>query len=201
MKKTIITTLICFIATAGFTQYHNLFGIGWEINFPNNGSYLTNTSYSGGKIEYRKFLKKDFSVGLAMNWTSFEQYFNRQTYNSKDGNNAVTSDFVAQVYTLPITATAHYYFTPGKLLKPYAGVGVGAQYMEQDLFYNVYETDEFNWGFVVRPEIGAIIQPDKFSGWGFNVAAGYSYATNKNGITKENKFQNFGITIGVVFGD
>jgi hypothetical protein len=37
-------------------------------------------------------------------------------------------------------------------------------------------------------------------GWGFIVAANYSYATNKTDVIGSNSFTNFGVTIGVVVG-
>ncbi len=201
MKKILITaSMILVLATTGFAQ-RDLFGIGWEINFPNNNKYLTKTSYAGGKFEYRHFIKKTFSVGLALNWSTYEQYLPRQTFQKEDGTSAITSDFVAQSYQLPITATAHYYFKESKLLKPYVGIALGGQYVEQSLYYNVYVNDDFNWGFVARPEVGAIIKPDQYGNWGFLVAGNYSYATNKTDALNKDSFQNFGITIGVLFWD
>src|SRR5690349_17386393 len=105
MKKVIIPSIFIFVfAVTGFAQ-KNLFGIGWEINFPNNTDYLNKTSYAGGKIEYRHFIKKNFSAGIAMNWATYEEHLPRQTFQKPDGNSAVTGDFVAQAYQLPITAT------------------------------------------------------------------------------------------------
>ena len=198
MKKIIFTaTLLTFITAIGYSQ-KNAFAMSWEVNFPNNGNYLTKTSWAGGKLEYRYFLKDELSVGIAMNWNSYSQYFARQTYTKADGNSAITSDFVAHVYNIPLTAITHYYFErKGKML-PYAGIGIGAQYMDQRLFYNVYETSEYNWGFVARPEVGVIIAPPG-SDVGLLLGLSYSIATNENGITKKNSFKNFGINIGVSF--
>ena len=199
MKKIIITSLLFLSATAVFAQM-NMIGVAWDINIPTNNNYLTKTSYAGGKIDYRHFLKgKNISIGLALDWASYEQFFPRQTFEKPDGNSAVTSDFVAQVYQVPIVATAHYYFKEGKFLKPYAGIGLGASYMEQSLFYNVYESDEKNWGFIARPELGTIIHVDKQKMWGFLVAANYGFATNKTELINSNSFNNFGISIGAIF--
>jgi len=200
MKKIIITSSLVFLfAASGFTQT-NMFGIGWEINSPNNNDYLTKTSYSGGKVEYRHYLKqKNLSVGLAINWCTYEQHLARQTFQSGDGNSAVTSDFVAQAYQLPMTATVHYYFTGGHMLKPYVGVALGGQYMEQSLYYNVYVSEDNNWGFVARPELGTIIKFKGSTGWGLLAAANFSFATNKTDLIGSNSFNNFGFTIGAAF--
>ena len=85
-------------------------------------------------------------------------------------------------------------------MEPYIGVALGGQYMEQSLYYNVYVSDDNNWGFVARPELGLIINP-QHKGWGFLVGAYYSYATNKTDLINSNSFTNFGINLGVVFGE
>lgn len=198
MKKILATTIISFFTIAAFSQ-KDVFGVGWEINFPTNTNYLTKTSFAGGKIEYRHFIKKDISAGIALNWCTYEQYIPRQTFQKPDGTGAVTGDFVAQIYQVPITATVHYYFKEKKVFKPYAGIALGGQSLEQSLYYNVYESDDNNWGFVARPEVGAMIKLNAYAHWSFLVAANYSYATNKTDLIGSNSFKNFGITIGAMF--
>jgi outer membrane protein len=197
MKKIITTSIIFLIAAVGYGQ-HEFVAFGWEINFPNNSDYITKTSFAGGKIDYRHFLNKKISVGLSLNWTTYEQYLPRQTFVKPDGNSAVTSDYIAQSYQLPMTATIHYYFQESKLLKPYAGIALGGQYLDQTLYYNVYQSENSNWGFVVRPELGVIIKPG-YQDWGILVAVNYSYATNKTDLINLSSFKNFGITIGVAY--
>ena len=169
MKKIIVTAAIIFFTSTAIFAQTSLWGISWDINSPTNKDYLTKTSYAGGKIEYRHFLKgKNLSYGLALNWASYEQYFPRQTFQKSDGSGAVTSDFVSQAYQVPFAATVHYYFNESKKIRPYVGVALGGQYLEQSLYYNVYVSDDNNWGFLARPEAGVIIRPEgKY--WGFVV--------------------------------
>jgi hypothetical protein len=98
-----------------------------------------------------------------------------------------------------MAATVHYYFSESKMLKPYVGVALGAQYMEQSLYYNVYISEDKNWGFVARPELGAIIKPKNSHNWGILVAGNYSFATNSVDIIGNDSFNNFGLTLGVAF--
>jgi hypothetical protein len=195
MKKLIITSVLFLSGIVIFAQTNLLAGT-WNINFPANTDYLTKTSFSGGKIDYRHFIKhSNYSYGFALDWASYEQYFPRQTFQKPDGNGAVTSDFVAQVYQVPIVATFHYYFKESKMVKPFAGIGLGASYMEQSLYYNVYVSDENNWGFVARPELGALIKFDE--SWGALIGANYSIATNKTELLNKSSFSSFGFNIGL----
>lgn len=202
MKKISISlSLILLIAVTGYSQ-KNLFAVSWEVNIPNNSDYLNKTSLAGGKFDYRYFVKKNLSVGLALNWATYEQHIPRTTFQKPDGSAAVTTDFVAQVYQLPITATAHYYLKETKRLMPYVGIALGGQYLEQSLYYNVYVSDNNNWGFVARPEIGTVIHLSETNKtWGLLLAASYSFATNKNELINTDSFKNLGISIGLAFHD
>ena len=203
MKKLIITASLFLLTTSAIlaqnTQLTNLFGIGWNINFPNNSPYLSKTSYAGGKIEYRHFSHSgNLSFGLALDWANYEQHIPTQTVHSPDGNSAITSDYIAQASQLPIMATTHYYFKASKMLKPFIGLGVGTTYMDQSLYYNVYVSSVNNWGFAIRPELGTLIIPN-YHNFGFLLGVNYLYSTNKTDIVNLSSFQNFGINIGVVF--
>ena len=199
MKKIFLQVCFSLLMAGSAVSQDHLFGISWEMNFPTNSDYLDEPSFAGGKFEYRYFVKKNFSIGMAVNWASYEQKVPRQTFEKPDGNSAVTSDFVAIAYQVPITATAHYYFNKMKFIEPYVGIAMGAQSLVQDLYYNVYISSNSSWGFVVRPEVGVIIKPDSFNGWGFLVNAGYSYATNETEAINRNNFSNVGVGLGVVF--
>jgi hypothetical protein len=197
MRKIYLTAaLLILLIGSGYAQQKHMFGISYKVNIPTN-DYLTKVSWAGGDMDYRYFTNKDWSFGANMAWMSYSQYFTRQTYTKADGNVALTSDFVAHAYTLPLTLTAYHYFPQKKMMRLYAGVGAGAQYMDQRLYYNVYESDDYNWGFIARPEIGVLIgHPDTPTP--FVVAVDWSYATNKNGITQKSSFTNFGIKVGVL---
>lgn len=195
---------ICFLAAAllfssasVFAQHGmtNLFAGSWEIAFPTNKDFLTKTSLAGGRLEYRKFVKSNLSVGVGLSWNSFEQYFGTQTYQKPDGSTAVTTDMVRQIYTLPITATAHYYFKPSKHVLPYVGLGIGAQYSEQNAYFNVYGLTSNNWGFVLRPEVGLLVPFNTY--WSILLAGGYNTSTNKNEDFKIDNLKQWTLNIGL----
>lgn len=193
-----------FVSTGALAQPTSIprdFGaLSWEIAFPSDNNYLSKTSFSGWRLEYRRMLKPTLSVGLAASWNAFDSYFGTKTYKSADGASAVTTDMVRQVYTVPITLITHYYpATNNKMLKPYGGVGLGTQYTEHNTYYNIYQATENNWGFVVRPEIGTLVR------FGTSPASallsiGYNIATNKNKVFDVNGINQFTINIGIGFG-
>src|SRR5438270_5840442 len=135
----------------------DLAAFSWEISAPATNNYITKTSLSGWRFEYRKGIKHNLSIGLAMSWSAFDEYINSNTYSSPGHIKAITTDMIRQVYTLPITLVGHYYLkTNSKIMQPYVGLGLGTQYAEHKAYLNIYELIETNWGFVARPELGAL---------------------------------------------
>lgn len=178
------------------TNLNNLYGLSWEISVPTNNDFLDKTSLAGGKLEYRHFLLgKPISLGVAVSWNSYEQYIPTQTITYGGGNKAITTDMDRTIYTVPITAIGHYYFNWGKPVLPYVGVGIGTQYSEQHIYYNIYENNDYNWGFTVRPEIGVLIRPGQ-KNWGILAGASYGYSTNQNDFFGINNLKNVAFNIG-----
>lgn len=206
--KTILSIMFaCLLAATGATAQemtrvrnaglNNLVGLSWEIAVPTNSDFLTATSLAGGKLEYRKFLPaKPISLGVSLSWNSYEQYIPTQTISYDNGSKAITTDMDRVIYTMPVAALAHYYFNYGKTVMPYVGLGIGAQYSEQTIYYNIFESDDYNWGFLVRPEVGALIMPGNQSRWGILAGASWSYATNKNTSFGVDNLKNFAFNIG-----
>lgn len=178
-------------------KWANLWALSWEISIPTNNDFLTKTSFAGGKFEYRHFLEgKPLSFGMSIGWNSYQEYIPTQTIVYDEGSKAITTDMDRVIYTVPMAATGHYYFNYGKTAMPYVGLGVGAQYSEQDIYYNIFLDEESNWGFLVRPEIGVLIAPGQ-KNWGILAGASYSFATNKNDRFQIDNLKNFSFNIGL----
>jgi len=199
MKKLIILIFI-YTACAGSLsaqdwRLENLMTFNWQIATPLSTNYLKETSLAGGNFEYRRLIKPNLSVGIGFSWNSFEQYIEPKVYDRPDGSRQIYTDFVHQVYTLPMYLNAHYYFKSGDKLKPYAGIGLGAQYSEQSAYYNIFVTEEDNWGFVARPEAGLLFKLSNYFGIHGNV--GFSYATNKNESLKIDELKHVYYNVGI----
>jgi outer membrane protein W len=200
MKKIIILIYIFAISVSSInaqSDWHlkDMGILNWQIATPLNTDYLKETSLSGGSVEYRRFIKPNMSVGIGFSWNSFKQYISPRIYEKPDGSQALYTDFIHHVYTLPMYLNVHYYFGGGEKMRPYAGIGLGAQYSEQNAYYNIFVTEEKNWGFVARPEVGLLYRITNYFGLHGNV--GFNYATNKSDAFKIDNLKHVYYSIGI----
>jgi outer membrane protein W len=195
-------TLFSLHVAAQTVSNRDLASFSWEAAFPADNKYLNESSFSGWRFEYRKGIKKDFTLGVALSWNAFSEYVPTTTYQTPSGTKAITTDMIRHVYTLPITLIGHYYFsTKGKILEPYAGLGVGAQYAEQLAYLNVYELSETNWGFVARPELGTLFNFGHDSPVKAMLGVGFNISTNKNEAFNINGWNHLTVNVGIGIGN
>jgi outer membrane protein W len=206
MRVSIITLLLACSQLAFAQNYSsgnvtlnnsNQFIINWEVAIPNNSDYVSKTSFSNGRAEYRYFMNNQFAIGASIGWNSFNEKVDRQLYETPDGGSAVFTDVIRQVYKLPISFNGYYYFGSSDAFRPYAGLGLGANYAQQEAYFNVFVTEDKNWGFLARPEIGAQYMFNR--DMGMNAYVAYSYATNKSEYFDSSNLAHIGIGLGLVW--
>ena len=179
----------------------DLTAFSWEIAIPADNKYLTETSLSGWRLEYRRMIKQNLSIGIAASWNAFDENLPTKTYTSESGSSAVTTDMIRQVYTVPITLLVHYYFNSKmRILQPCVGAGLGTQYAESNTYFNIYQLTENNWGFVARPELGAIIHFGQDSPLKGLLSVGYNWSTNKNEGFQIDNWSHFTVNVGLAIG-
>jgi outer membrane protein W len=202
MKKIMIGIAMILLSGSSLMaqDIRNLFGVSWEVAFP-GGDFIKKPSFLGGKLEYRYFVKPNLSLGATLSWNNYEEYVGTKTYENADQTQAITTDNERFVFAMPMTADLFYYFKSGGKVIPYAGVGIGAQYASQEVYYNIYYSEEKNWGFVARPQIGALIRLQPTSPSTLMIGAGYNYGTNKNESFKVDNLSNFWVSIGFAFAN
>ena len=201
MKKLFVLFGILIIsATATQAQLlHNLYGVSWEVSFPVGKPFVSSPSFLGGKFEYRHFIKRNISLGATLGWNNYQEYVSRETYENEAQTQAITTDNQRFVFNLPMTVDGFYYFEYGKHIRPFVGLGLGAQYSSQEAYFNIFVIEEKNWGFFMRPQIGAYIPFSEYNHNGFLLSAGYNFATNKNESFRINNMQSFWVSIGIGF--
>ena len=202
MKKSII--ILFFLVMLYASNYAqslgpDKFSIAWEVGIPSN-DFMSATSYSGGRIEYQRMIKPNVSVGIAGSWNSFSEYVPKTTYQKPDGSGAITTDIVNEIYSVPLTLTAKYYFLHDKrALTPYVGIGLGAQYSAQAKYFNIYGLEDNNWGFVARPELGLQFSFNRNSS--LFLSGVYNYAAVKSDFFKTDNLDHIALAIGFVFSN
>jgi hypothetical protein len=197
MKQAIFIVLAIFTGflSQGQTKGTSLFDLNWGPGSTINNSFVSGFATKGGDIGYSYFIKKDLSVGIDLGWNNYWKYAPTATYDLKSG--AATTDLYKYIFTLPIRANVTRYFHLGKLFSPYVKTGFGAEYSEQNLYYNVFETTHSNWGFVTNSEVGVKISPAPYSPFAFNLGFRYQYATNSVPQYNINHLQAYNVIFGV----
>lgn len=200
MKKLIFSLCILAMSLGAQAQVRvgsSIFLTGWEIGIPISNDYVSQASFAGGYFDWRKFVKPNISVGIQTSFSHFQQFVDTKTYVSDDQTTAVTTNMSRYQNTVPIMFNTCYYFNKmGKAL-PYVGLGIGALYSDQWMFYSSFNSNNHDWGFNLRPTVGAILAfgPEI----GGHASVGYNYAPMDNGFTDQNSIQYLYFQLGVSF--
>jgi len=172
MKKTyIIIILLSFITVASYSQETDkskyfkpetkqskgLLNLNYVMGFPSGDfkDFISEKSYRGITIDYRRFLTDYLSVGGYTGWNGFYEKTDRATYTFDNG--AITGVLYNYLYVLPIYAGVYYYPFPGDPVQPFAGLAFGAVYVNRESQMGILTVYEDSWHFGIAPELGFFI--------------------------------------------
>lgn len=198
MMRYIFLSLFLFFSALACAQ-EKYFYLGLDINKPtSNTEWIESISAAGGKVGYRGFIRPNFSAGLDLGWSNFDEYEPTSTKVNPTG--AITTDYFHYVYSYSGVVSGQYYFKDEEEDRffPYAGLGLGANTNEYVLYYNIYEDAERSWGFLARPEVGLLFRFTERGSVGIMAALHYDYSTNKSEKFKYNNFTGLGFQIGLM---
>jgi hypothetical protein len=198
MKKLFIVLLTCITCSA-FCQ-EKYFYVNLDVNKPlSNTSWVSNTSARGIRAGYRVFINRQFSAGIDISWTAFDQYIPTETY--VNGPTSITTDYFRYIYSYSAALSGQYNFDVGSGDKffPYAGLGLGAMNNDFVLYYNAYQDAERSWGFLARPEAGVLVKFGSRRSIGAMAAIHYDYSTSKSKRFDYSNFSAVGFQIGLMF--
>jgi len=201
MRKLMMLILMACTATGVMAQevFDKFLTFSWDVNIPlANTNFIKKSSVKGFQVGYREKIGDHFFVGGDFSNATYDGYSPRQTYYVDGG--AITTDFYKYVVTYGATVSGDYYFTPERRLSPFAGLGIGADYNSYKLYYNIYSSSGSGWGFLARPQAGAILKIGKEMSWGVIAAVHYDYSTAMNKDFAYTNFTNLGLRVGIVLG-
>lgn len=203
MKKNIIFSLVLALVfsisvQAQTKQYYN---IGWEVGTPvgDFSDYISATSYRGAYFSGNIFLTNAVSVGFKFGYNSYHENMPRQAHQLGDGTVISASSYNYSV-SAPIQVGGYYHFNAGQF-EPYAGLGLGVNYITEETLVQDIDTYNSQWAFLLNPEIGLKYQ-FKNSPLAITVKAGYNYNFNTytiwNTEYKNMQTLNLGVSLGWV---
>lgn len=197
IRVSIIFFLICVSLTAKGQEYQSVVHIGWNTLVPfSDKDFTGNTSTAGIRLGYSHFINDRFAVGFEAGYSTLDDYVPPTTYEYPGG--AITTDIYNYLYYFTLMANGQYYFSPGKQFMPYTSLGMGVAFSDYNIFYNVYQENDRNTGFVIRPEIGTLFKVKENSGFGLKAAIGFEYATNKSDYFETKNLSGFNFQLGIV---
>lgn len=199
LKKSLLVFLLSFLVTRAIAQ-DNYFYFAWNYQTPlSNTEWLDAASSSGGKLGYRFFVLEDrLTMGVDLNWITFDQYEPTQTFQQENG--AITTDYFKFIYNYGAVVSAQYYFPvkESQVFFPYAGLGLGANYNDFTLYYNIYNDSYTSWGFLARPEAGVVVRFGPYRSLGAIAGVHFDYSTNRNENFDYSGFNSAGFKLGIV---
>lgn len=177
--------------------YSSALHVGWNTLKPlSDTDYIGRTSSAGIRLGFTKLLNDKFGVGLEGSYNTMHEYVPRQTYDFPGG--AITTDVYNYHYYFTIMANGQYIVYQGRRFLPYIALGMGVAFSEYRLYYNIYEDNDTQQGFVVRPEVGTLFRIKEYSHWGLKAALSYDYANTKSAYFEIDNFSGINLMVGVV---
>src|SRR4030095_3695408 len=176
MKKIIF--ILCFITSAALSTAVNAqrnlttasYSMGLGVG--NTHDFISKYSWRGFAFEYRYLSSPNVGVGLNFGWNTFYQELPNATYEFE--TISATGYQFRYLNSFPIVAVADYFFKPDEQVSPYAGLGLGVQYIVQSTDFGIYRFEADGWPFSISPEVGVLLQPQ--NGPAFNIGIKFLYA-------------------------
>lgn len=198
--KSVLFLTFAIVGWAGQAQaqyFDKTYSLALDINKPlSNTDFVNQVSARGFKFGYREMINERIFGGIDFTNTTYDSYEPRKTYTS--GTSAITTDLYNYAYSYGLTLSFDYFFKIEQKLMPYAGLGVGASYINYSQYFNVYSNKYDSWGVLVRPQAGVIYRLKEDAGWALQAAVHYDYSSAKSQELDLKAFQNMGVQVGVI---
>ena len=170
---------------------------GWQFNGTPGNEFAKSAQGYGAYMEGGYFITPMFAVGGFASFGTNNKYIPKQTYQLEN-NAAITTDLDRSIYQVPFGVMTRIRFMRGEF-QPYLQNKMGAEYSTQSTYMSTFVNRHDNWGFYMSPELGFTYYPFHKTDVGFQLAAYYSFSTNRNDSFKIKNLNNVGFKLGVAF--
>lgn len=194
MKKIFIVSIIC-LAISGSLSAQSQTSIAYSVGFSTGDlkDYISNASFRGVSIDYRKLVQPNFGVGVSVGWNVFFDRLDSDTYTID--NISLTGKQFRYSNSLPMLISGTYYLRPGDRINPFVGVGTGVIYTKRRTDMNLYSLNQEAWGFGLQPEIGFVFTNSEAAA--FTVSVKYNEGF-KAGNELKNAQSYISLNVGLV---
>ena len=200
MKKIFLMTMALILAvSAADAQVGRRFYVdaGWQFNGAFANDFSEDASGWGAYLEGGYYFLPRIAAGVFMSYNTNNEYFPKASYEVGDAT-TVTTDMYHSLYQIPFGATLRYRFA-WKKVQPYIEAKLGANYAREYQLYSTTGVYSTQWGFYASPEVGITFHPFNKSNLGLQLAAYYSYATNRSKVFGIDGMNNAGFKLGISF--
>jgi opacity protein-like surface antigen len=214
MKKILFSIVLFVLALGAVNAQDNTMGVGfspssyytfsWNVTFPMGdfNDWVSEPSAAGFDFGGKYLLPgaNGLFAGFNLGWQRVAK-IEKGTYTIPDKGIAITAKNYRFTWMVPFQAMIGYHLRPDKTVSPYAGLGIGGDYMEHHLMVQEYDVYKERWDFSLTPEIGATAKFGNFSQWGATVAVNYKWTTNKIEFyqTESKNLQMLNLKVGLSF--
>lgn len=172
--------------------------VGYNVNIPSGAfrDYINKPAYKGFTAGLSYAITSQWSVGVNLGYNDYYQKYPRQTYHAGDGTDvsAVVSNSVQQ---FPILLTANYTLLKKGIIRPYLGVGAGANFVSFDQYLGEFDDPHTSTKWDLKGEAGVYIPISDYSSTALKIGGSYNYTPyNSYGIKSLN---SWGIEAGIRF--
>jgi outer membrane protein len=192
MKKIFIILSIALIS--GVAGAQSLFTTSYSIGFGTGdlGSFISQPSFRGFTMDYRKMVNPNVGVGFTTGWNVFYEERPFDSYTS--GDLTISGKQWRYSNHLPLLASVAYFLKPGESLNPFVGLGLGTMYTRRNTDMNLYTLEEEAWHFALQPEIGVYYELN--DGGGVTVSGKFNQGFKAGDLNSNQSFftLNFGFT-------
>lgn len=150
-----------------------LVSLTWEVGIPLSDlrTYVDQTSFRGGQLEFRFGVARHLSLGLATSWNWFAQNFEQRSVQYPDAT--VTAAVYDRAQFIALQGTIHWYLVDGPV-QPYLGAGGGGAWTSTYQAVADLTSSSTVFDYAARGDAGVLVNLGP--GFALHLSARYQFA-------------------------